>query len=174
MLDLFHAWRSVAHIAELSGISLSALAGLALAAYFGWQSALVRQIVITGVLVVAAAWATGIHMGALERTAVKAEWAAAQAAFDKKQVKAATVAAANDQARAATDQAGRAQAEQVANVVETKIAGDKCFTADDTAQLRKLWGTPGRDKAKPAAVPRGIEDLLRGWQGTTAAPRRAQ
>lgn len=72
--EIFSAWRSVAHIAEWSGLSLGALVGLGVAGYVGIQVPLVRRLVIVGAVAVVCLYAGLIHGGSVERRDVMAEW----------------------------------------------------------------------------------------------------
>jgi len=74
------AWREIAHVSELTGLSAGILIGLAALAYL---DPVVRAIAIRGAVVVAIAYGAaivGIHVGA---TDVRAEWNAANAQVAK-------------------------------------------------------------------------------------------
>lgn len=90
-----------------------------------------------------------------------AEAQRAHAILLAKQLNAAHLAALNDQTRAAAAEAARAKAETRAHELETRIPDKACFEPADTDRVRKLWQRPGRDKARAARRPRGIEDLPR-------------
>lgn len=74
MFEIFESWRSVLHLAEWTGLSLSALAGCAAALYFGWQIPLVRRLVLLAAFGTVMLWAGLIHGGSVERRDVMAEW----------------------------------------------------------------------------------------------------
>lgn len=73
------------------------------------------------------------------------------AAYQKKvatledRVKQVNDAAKNDQDRALAAERQRAQAEQDANDLRSKVSSGQCFSAADTDKLRQLWtGKPRR------------------------------
>jgi hypothetical protein len=82
MFELFEAWRSVLHLAEWTGLSLSALAGCTAALYFGWQIPLVRKLALLAAFGTVLLWAGLIHGGSVERRDSMAERAAEKRAAE--------------------------------------------------------------------------------------------
>lgn len=78
MFEIFEGWRSVLHLAEWSGLSLSALAGCAAGLYFGWQIPLVRRLLLLAAFGTVLLWVGLIHGGSVERRDVLAEWSDAK------------------------------------------------------------------------------------------------
>lgn len=89
--QLFALWREVAHIGVLTGLSLTALAGCAVALYLGWKIAIVRHLAILVIGAVVAGYGMGLYMHQVGRNEVLAQWADAKvaAALERKRLDAA-------------------------------------------------------------------------------------
>ena len=77
MFSAFAAWRTLAHLSAWSGLSIGALVGLGLLA---WYVAPVRRLAITGALVVVALWIGLLHGDAVGRADLQTQWNAARLA----------------------------------------------------------------------------------------------
>jgi hypothetical protein len=88
MYDFFSAWREVAHVSEITGLSVGVLVALAALA---WFVPLARRLAIEIAVVIVIAYVSGISCYHLASSDKQAQWAAADAA-------AAKIASAHDAA----------------------------------------------------------------------------
>jgi hypothetical protein len=138
MSDLFAAWREVAHISEITGLSVGAIAALIAAAYL---DPTIRKFAIRVIILLVIGYVSGIylyHLGAKDK---QAQWDEANAAADKK-------AAAHDAALGASihatymaqlaalqKQADENQ-QQVTEYERTLKSTPACLLGDEPLRLR--------------------------------------
>lgn len=72
-------WHQVEHIGALTGLSLGALFGCAIALYFGWKLFIVRLAVALVATAAISACAAGLYEHSVGRSEVLAEWGTANA-----------------------------------------------------------------------------------------------
>jgi len=92
MSDLFAAWREIAHISEITGLSVGAIAALIAAAYL---DPTIRKFAIRVIILLVIGYVSGIylyHLGAKDK---QAQWDEANAAAEK-------IAQAHDEALGAS------------------------------------------------------------------------
>ena len=129
MFTIFDAWREIAHVAELTGVSVGVLVALAALAFFDPVS---RGFVIRFGLIVIIIYAClmcGLHLGASD---VRAQWDAANA-------RAAAEAKARD------DAAAKATADTFNPTIEARdkeIADLKLMVSQYEARLSKTHPCP--------------------------------
>lgn len=145
MFELFEAWRSVLHLAEWTGLSLSALAGCGFALYLGWQVPLFRRLVLLAAFGVVVLWAGLIHGGSVERRDMLAQQAAEKRAAElerKKRDADIEMAIRREYLpQLATLQRAADDREQQVQINEHQLmaqlgAGPRCRISDDALRLR--------------------------------------
>lgn len=146
MLEALAAWREVLHVSEWTGMSVGALAGLALLGYLAWPIAIVRYFVLIGAFVIVTNYGTAIYVNHVSRADVMAQWNEAKAAAEEARKNRDATIAREIEAKYAPQIADQqkqvgeldAQVRDYEKQILAQLAGGggRCELGDDALRLR--------------------------------------